>query len=132
MASANFGPGPWNDEPDHGTFEADGFGCTIKRHSTLGHLCGYVDVPKGHSWWGKHYDDIEDAEVHGGLTYSEVTPSGAYRLGFDCAHSGDLSPGFKWRGSHRFHQTGDVYRAWSYVETEVRNLARQALEAATP
>ena len=130
MGNLNLGPGPWTDEPDNGTFEAHGVVCTIKRHPTLGHLCGYVDVPGGHPWWGKSYEDIADAEVHGGLTYSDVEPNGTYRFGFDCAHSGDISPGLNRYGSPRSYEIGGVYRAWSYVEAEVRNLARQAREAA--
>lgn len=34
----------------------------------MGHLCGYIGVPKGHPWYGKDHDMIE-ANVHGGLTY---------------------------------------------------------------
>lgn len=36
------------------------------------HLCGYLAVPEGHPWYGKHYGDI-GADVHGGLTYSEAS-----------------------------------------------------------
>jgi len=42
--------------------------CSIWRHEQLGHLCGYIGVPKGHPWYGKDYDAIE-ADVHGGLTH---------------------------------------------------------------
>lgn len=36
-----------------------------------GEANGYVAVPPGNRYHGKHYDDIEDIDVHGGLTYSE-------------------------------------------------------------
>lgn len=66
---------------------------------------GYVLLPKGHKWHGKHYDDIP-VEIHGGLTFSEpITEDmvegenweqyltkedvGCWMIGFDCAHFGD-------------------------------------------
>lgn len=36
-----------------------------------GEANGYVAVPPGNGYHGRHYDDIEDIDVHGGLTYSE-------------------------------------------------------------
>lgn len=36
-----------------------------------GYANGYVAVPKDHPYYGKHYDDIEDIDIHGGLTFSE-------------------------------------------------------------
>jgi len=38
--------------------------------SEHGHSNGYIGVPKGHVWYGKHYDDIE-CDVHGGLTFGK-------------------------------------------------------------
>lgn len=69
---------------------------------------GYVDLPKDHPMWGKHYDDIP-VEVHGGLTYSEKTPDGMWRVGFDTAH------------------LGDTFKKWprSKVEEEANRLAKQ-------
>jgi hypothetical protein len=59
----------------------------------LGHRCGYIRIPNGHPWFGKHYDDIE-AEIHGGLTFSRMIdpeeespfPEPGFWIGFDCAH----------------------------------------------
>lgn len=56
---------------------------------------GYVRVPEGHEYYGKHYDEI-GLGVHGGLTFSEVIeendsyswPAGHW-IGFDTAHFGD-------------------------------------------
>lgn len=55
-----------------------------------GHRCGYVQIPEGHPWYGKHYNDLNIA-VHGGITFSgsRVNENGWW-LGFDCAHSGDF------------------------------------------
>ena len=61
---------------------------------------GYVIIPKGHPYHGKHYDDIP-VDVHGGLTFAE--PANAlsdwaditeedkegWVVGFDTAHYGD-------------------------------------------
>ena len=57
---------------------------------------GYVAVPQGHPWFGKHYDSIQ-ADVHGGLTYSNKGGKGfgpsdttdMWVVGFDTAHFND-------------------------------------------
>jgi hypothetical protein len=121
-------PGPWTDEPNEGAFKSYGFACTITRHPRLKHLCGYVDVPEGHPWWGKDWSAIA-AKVHGGLTFSEgAGPGKPWRVGFDCAHSGDFSPGLERYG--RRPLPSETYRDWTYVEIQTRLLARQAREAA--
>lgn len=72
---------------------------------TLGHLCGYVQVPKGHPYYGKDYEAM-NIDCHGGLTYSSMSDGKPYKMteidyskyftkgfwiGFDYAHSGDWS-----------------------------------------
>lgn len=60
------------------------------------HPCAYVELPKGHKWYGKDYDDIP-VSCHGGLTYSRIgllSPSSDYHkngfwIGWDYAHYGD-------------------------------------------
>lgn len=47
-------------------------------------------------------------------------------LGFDCAHSGDLSPAYCGL-SPSFRISGDEYRDIDYVEREVAKLARQLI-----
>lgn len=48
---------------------------------------GYVEVPKNHIYFEQHYDDINDIECHGGLTYSGYRfEDGIYYIGFDTAH----------------------------------------------
>ena len=49
---------------------------------------GYVNIPKGHPWYGKHYDNIRCGYIHGGLTYSEQEGE-FWVIGFDTAHIGD-------------------------------------------
>jgi hypothetical protein len=57
---------------------------------------------------------------HGGLTYASdhcpmAKPDGNWWLGFDCSHSGDLSPKLS---SH----DGDVYRNEAYVRASLAKL----------
>jgi len=59
----------------------------------MGYANGYVGVPPGHTWFGKHYDNL-DVEAHGGLTYSEDhcprrEPDGLWWVGFDVCHFND-------------------------------------------
>lgn len=78
----------------------------LKRMSFLdfGWGNGYVAIPKGHTLYGKSYDEIHDLipmlEVNGGLTFSEKAsdldwveiPSDCkdcWIVGFDTAHSWD-------------------------------------------
>ena len=102
-------------------------------HNGQGYRCGYVRIPAGHPWHGKHYDDIA-AEVHGGLTFADAdVPCDApgedndWWVGFDCAHAFDLpDPSLT-----TYHPSlmGEV-RTQEYVEAECRSLCEQALQAA--
>lgn len=143
----SWGPGPWQDEPDRLEFEAHGFPCLIRRSETSGALCGYVGVPPGHPWHGKDHDAI-DADVHGGLTYSNARqgdichvpkpgePEDVHWLGFDCAHCFDVMPridalvaSVAIRAPKPFT---DIYRCIEYVGSEVESLALQARKAVAP
>ncbi len=89
-----------------------------------------------------HYDHSPGGltEVHGGLTFAsacadtkdesrgichvaaEGRPPHVWWFGFDCAHSGDLSPG------HKFSVMSDGYERYrdvAYVKGEVEKLAKQ-------
>lgn len=128
---------PWEHEPDREEWVHDltGYKCTVWRHPTLGHLCGYVAVPKGHRVWGYGYDDVDDADVHGGLTYAdEDKETGEWVFGFDCSHAGDLSPSLlvtlmKYAEldgvSIDFKMRTEKYRTFEWVKKEVCSLARQ-------
>ena len=69
-------------------------------------------------------DMVLAVDVHGGLTYSGKSkpthdPDGLWWIGFDCAHAGDLSPGYP-------NNFGDeTYKNIDYVEGECCNLAKQ-------
>jgi hypothetical protein len=108
----------WELEPNEVTFVSHGYWCEIKRHDSLGHLCGYVLLGKKHPYWNLN----QDFAVHGGLTYED-----GIKVGFDCGHAGDMSPHARLR-NYRFEET---YRNVAYVKEQVENLAAQ-LRAVDP
>lgn len=77
--------------------------------------------------------------VHGGLTYSATCNEGGkichvpYKgepekvkwFGFDCAHSGDMSPAYNTERFGILINEWSVYRDMKYVRQEVLSLARQ-------
>jgi hypothetical protein len=95
-----FGYGEWVEEPDLYEFAYKNYKCIVirivsrdgpqEKHVFGGYLCGYVQVPTEHPYFGKDYDDM-DIECHGDLTYSEGEGE-VWLIGFDCAHSGDYCP----------------------------------------
>lgn len=125
--------GPWDDEPDRIEWrdESTGLPCLIVRGPS-GALCGYVGVSSAHPYHGKNYNDVDDIEVHGGLTYSKSCngrichipqpgeEESVWWFGFDCAHSFDVCPGF----ASGFFREGS-YRTVKYVRGHVTALARQ-------
>lgn len=150
---STWGPGPWQDEPDKRQWENQptGLPCLIVR-GPAGALCGYVGIPKGHPYYGRHYDEVP-VEAHGGLTFGDYCrvdspedssichvpgpgePDDVYWLGFDCAHAGDVSPATDALIRQRYDPqewanrmqvfAGYVYRDVAYVTAEVDALAVQ-------
>lgn len=63
--------------------------------NSLGHRCGYVNVPEDHGLFDVGYEEIDHyVDVHGGLTFSgnlptTLIPEDLYWFGYDCAHSCD-------------------------------------------
>ena len=114
--------GPWEDEPDEVQWSDPdtGYSCWLKRGPTGG-WNGYVCVPVDHRWWGKEYGDeeLEEVEVHGGLTFSAMwLAEGDWWLGFDCAHGFDTVPAM-------MEFPGSRYRTVSYAIGQVTSLAHQ-------
>jgi hypothetical protein len=108
----------WETEPNEATFIEHGYWCEIKRHKMMGTLCGYVLVGRHHPYANTGYD--VPLEVHGGVTFND-----GVRIGFDCAHAGDLVPG------RDLAHSDDVYRNMAYVKAECKRLAEQ-LRAVDP
>ena len=88
----------------------------------VGALNGYVAIPPEHPHYMQDYNNIEDIEVHGGLTYSGPAPDNVGKLtkeqrrlwwlGFDTAHAQDK----------------DHPKDEAYVTVECCRLARQLFE----
>jgi hypothetical protein len=134
MDKSEWGPGPWQSEPDRVQFEDPdtGLPCLIIR-SHLGALCGYVGIPESHPLFGVSYTDIENISVHGGLTFSDnieqdVETEKLWWLGFHCAHIYDLipyqAPTMRKHGLHDFGHKG-IYRDINYVKYQIADLAKQ-------
>lgn len=95
--------GPWMAEPDRQEFKAYGFNCLVARAYGTFALCGYVGIPKSHPLYGATFNELDEIDVHGGLTHSEKcvehichlseNEEDLWWLGFDCAHTFDLCPG---------------------------------------
>ena len=152
---SEWGPGPWNDEPDKVQWidEETDLDCLLHR-GPGGHWCGYVGVGPDHPWHGIgysqcvepetcgeewHYECTPDGRLsaHGGITFAAPCadtedesrgvchiagpgrPDPVWWFGFDCAHAGDKSP--RWGSGIGYER----YRDRSYVENEVRSLAKQ-------
>jgi hypothetical protein len=130
-------PGPWDDEGDREQWTtASGLPGLIAR-SRMGMWCGYVAVAADHPYYQRDYADIDDIDVHGGLSYSAACqghichvpepgqPDDVWWLGFDCAHIDDVVPvsaRFVWELSALRHC---AYRDMVWVRAEVESLAAQ-------
>ena len=80
-------------EPNYVNFKYKGFDCEIKRHEYLLTLCGYASFGAKYPINNEKYRNaLENIDVHGGVTYFEISPSGKVTVGFDCTHYNDLSP----------------------------------------
>ena len=90
------------------------------------HPCAYIELPKGHKYYGKDYDDIP-IDCHGGLTYSSegILPSSSiyhrdgYWIGWDYAHLGDYCGWF-----NVFDNTGKKWTTEEILQ-EVKEVIEQ-------
>jgi len=59
----------------------------VQRHlrGTGDYWCGYATIPHQLT-----REEIEEVDVHGGVTYYAGSPDGSAECGFDCAHLGDV------------------------------------------
>ena len=80
-------------------------------------------VPSNHPWFCQNYDDIE-ANVHGGITFSDYGPDFFWKVGFDMAHVGDIIPSMFFTDAVIMHN--DSYKDMEYVFNELEDLSRQA------
>jgi hypothetical protein len=155
---SEWGPGPWDGEPDKVQWKDDatGMDCLAVRNDHSGNWCGYVGVPPGHALHGADYDAVrfegEDGypDVHGGLTFADECvkadapcrgichipepeePEHLWWFGFDCHHYRDLAPGAAvYDRKHGFDRGDTTYRTLGYVQAECASLAKQIATAFT-
>ena len=115
---------------------------------SMGHRCGYVEIPKDNKLYGKDYEDI-NINCHGGLTYSKfnnrnypVEYNNGYFIGFDCSHCGDgkntdLAREYDIIGSHTYKELkeietmfpihGEEVRSFEYVKDECKSIIDQII-----
>lgn len=117
-------------EGDYKKFTHKGLLCEIVRNGDMGNLCGYVYIPKYSKLCNFEEHELP-VRPHGGVTFTSMTDDG-FKVGFDCAHSGDLVPrmvmlerkiGMSPLGGQ------DIYRDMKYVEKEVRQMADDIFDA---
>lgn len=146
----NWARGEWDNEPNREEFEHAGLPCILQRGPS-GAWCGYVGISPGHPLHGIGYSGttdkdgnyssspVSDLDVHGGITYAEhcagsichVPKPGesehAWWLGFDCAHSGDLSPkSLKFDEDNGYGPSPyETYKTMSYARRQTERLAKQ-------
>lgn len=100
-------------EPDWLQWTYLGLRCECRRHTEALHWLGYVDATQAEAA-GADAETLYD--VHGGVTYN----NNEKRIGFDCAHLDDLSPGWLRRLG-----IPAVYRDLLFAVSETRSLAEQ-------
>jgi hypothetical protein len=146
---SEWGEGEWQQEEDKIQWEdkKTNLPCLIVR-GPHGGLCGYVGVYKDHPFYELQYCGSNEytaspadlLDVHGGITWSdfcrkdkhsichiveEGEDDNVWWLGFDCAHSGDLTPYLNKSEYYRQYPREGIYRNISYVTKEVERLAYQ-------
>lgn len=123
---------PWLTEPNEVKWvdQATGLICLILRAGEMGHLCGYVRIPRHHTLYlkSRRIKAEQHIQVHGGITFTgEMRRQGGGKrpgrwIGFDCAHAWDLVPGLL---RHRGISAENAYRDIAYVTNQVERMARQ-------
>ncbi|RYZ78273.1 MAG: hypothetical protein EOP04_30035 [Proteobacteria bacterium] len=111
----------WKSDGNEKLWTYKGYELSIKRTpAPMQHLCGYIEIKDDHPWFGQVDESIT---VHGGVTFSGFNGD-VWRLGFDCAHFGDLMPGMVETFGDLLNQ--QTYRDMEFVQKECESLADQA------
>ncbi len=105
--------------------EHSGFSYFIM-HNTTQSRCGYVVIPPNHPWYKKGESQF-DADVHGGITYTDADENGNWIIGFDCGHWSD-APDPSLPGAHPMNTGSGIIRTQEYVRAECKSLCEQANE----
>jgi len=95
------------------------------------HYCGYLELPE--TYGTLVLVPQSDIDVHGGVTYDELSEDGKRIIGFDCGHSCDYTPyKAEWHKSYASHHmfmssesapmSAMNFRTQTYVINELRRL----------
>jgi hypothetical protein len=121
-----WGPGPWDDEPDEQRWsdEVTGLRCFARRNPDLGVWSGYVGVPPRHPLFrtDREEERVQGLAVHGGVNFGghwKGDDKGLWWFGFDCAHAMDYLPAFP-----NLNDRAN-YRTLEYVHRQCLRLAAQ-------
>ena len=109
----------------HGKYK--NFNFCVLRHDPLAHLCGYVEIPKGHKLHGKTIDDLDYLFVHGGQKMNDNLALSGFALtswciGFAAFEYHDYCPRFRTSKSEE-----STYKDMSYMVHQCRELISQVV-----
>lgn len=97
------------------------------------HPTAYIEIPKNHKYYLKHYDEI-DIDVHGGLTYSDnylivegEKITNCWFIGWDYAHFGDFI-GYELNYPTEF-RTNEKKWTTKEIQNDVYEVCKQLFEA---
>lgn len=93
------------------------------------HPTAYLEIPKEHSFYERRYSNIENNNVHGGLTYSERElgeKSNSWFIGWDYAHYGDYT-GYSFQSSiyEKMYRTEEILEEAKKYADEISEQATQ-------
>lgn len=129
-------------------FNYRGYNCLIIRHKTMLYLCGFVAVNEDSIFFGSDPLNL-DFKVHGSVTVgfpgldnnwkedlyykplTDETGKSLWWLGFDCGHTGDLTPIDLLLDSVLDMNDNRTYKNLEYVENELKYLVDQIIERST-
>lgn len=99
--------------------------CCIRRCPDNLHWCGYVFLEEIHEFYGGD-KSLFDIDVHGGVTYNDMTDDNLYKIGFDCNHYNDLAYILiKYPDSHTLRSPSSTYKTKQFVYDETNKMCDQ-------
>lgn len=127
-------PVRYPEDKAHVRWQFNGVACSIVRHPSIGHLCGYVRFPKRPVREQGDGGILNYVQVHGGITFADESLDGSMVYGFDCGHCDDAVAEEHWPDYMRdrpdlFARGGHVWTD-EEVRAEVEKMAMFIVAAA--
>ncbi len=137
LPKSQWGPGPWQDEPDESrwTDRATGLRCAILRSPATGALWGYVEID--HPSLCRPASDLR-FDIHGGVVYAGLLfacdGETGWWIGFACEGIMDDKPAVDGQPQSMLAQLVEAlngvmfertYRSIGFVRAQCASLARQ-------